>query len=112
MADVFGAEFHLDFERALLRIEDVDAGATGMQIEPGPFLDSAQGFLAANQVDDERGEPVYALTLLASAVPVIGSSELARSSVVALVPGTNEWQWGDVVLFTCEDVAILAQVAA
>jgi len=88
--DVFGLEIHLSFDPSVIRIADADANVPGIQLIPGNFLDPDESFVVADQADNQKGELVYALTLLAPAEPVSGDGVIVSFDVRALDVGTSQ----------------------
>lgn len=84
--ELYGAEFKLKFDPAVLSVQDVDPNRDGVQIEAGSFLPANQGFIVVNQADDAEGSVTYALTLLNPAPPVSGTGPLARVTFNVLQP--------------------------
>jgi hypothetical protein len=62
----------------------------GIQVIPGNFLDLDASFVVADQADNEKGEMIYALTLLAPAEPVSGDGVVVAFDVRALNTGTSQ----------------------
>ncbi len=78
VTDLYGAEFRLSYDPALLMVQDVNSNQDGVQIEPGTLLPVDQGFVVANQVDATEGTITFAMTLLNPAPPATGTGALAR----------------------------------
>lgn len=78
VTSMYGAEFRVKYDPAVLRVVDAIADQDGVQILPGNLLPADQGFVVANQVNEAEGTAVFALTLLRPAEPVNGSGPLAR----------------------------------
>jgi hypothetical protein len=78
VADLYGAEFQLKYDPAVLAVQDLDAGQDGVQIETGTLLPADQGFVVANKVEEAQGTVTFAMTLLNPAPPVSGNGPLAR----------------------------------
>jgi len=76
--DLYGAEFQLAYDPAVLAVADLNTQQDGIQIETGTFLPADKGFVVANKVNPEKGEVVFAMTLLNPAPPVSGKGALAR----------------------------------
>jgi hypothetical protein len=77
-----------------------------VQVRPGEFLDPAQGFVAANEVDNETGEILYGITLLSPASPANGSDALVWIDFVALTVGRSEWVLDNAILATRDGASI------
>ena len=60
VTDMYGAEFRLKYDPAMLSVQDFKADQEGIQIEPGSLLptDQGQGFVVANKVN-ETGVVVF-----------------------------------------------------
>ena len=54
-ADVYGVEFHLGFDPALVEVVDAMPGQAGTQIAAGDWLQG--GFAAVNKADNATGAP-------------------------------------------------------
>lgn len=78
VTNLYGAEFKLLYDPAMVSVQDVDPQKEGVQVEPGEFLPANQGFVVVNQADDAEGTVSYALTLLNPAPPATGTGPLAR----------------------------------
>jgi hypothetical protein len=78
VTQMFGAEFRLKYDPALLAVQDFNAEQEGLQIEPGTLLPADKGFVVANQVDEVEGTITFAVTLLRPAEPANGTGPLAR----------------------------------
>ena len=110
VVDLYGAQIHLRFDPSIIEIQDADPDKDGVQVRPGEFLDPAQGFVAANRVDNEAGEVLYGITLLSPASPVNGSDALIWIDFVALAVGRSEWVLQEVILATQDGVSIPVKV--
>lgn len=78
VTDMFGAEFRLKYDPALLAVQDFNTEQEGLQIEPGTLLPANKGFVVANQVNEAEGTITFAVTLLRPAEPANGTGPLAR----------------------------------
>jgi hypothetical protein len=78
VTDLYGAEFHLKYDPAVLSVQDLDTGQNGVQIETGTLLPADQGFVVANKVEEAEGTITFAMTLLNPAPPVSGKGPLAQ----------------------------------
>jgi hypothetical protein len=88
VSNLYGAEIHLRFDPAAVRLEDADPDQEGAQLRPGSLLGPARGFIVANRVDNQAGTAVFAVTLVNPAPAVDGSGPLAHLTLVPLRPGT------------------------
>ncbi len=84
VSNMYGAEFRLKYDPAVLAVQDLNADQNGVQIQGGTFLPVEKGFVVANKVDEVAGEIVFAMTLLNPAPPVDGGGPLARVSFKVL----------------------------
>ena len=84
ISNMYGAEFRLRYDPAILAVQDMNPDQNGMQIEVGTLLPVDKGFVVANKVDEATGEIVFAMTLLNPAPPAEGSGPLARVSFKVL----------------------------
>jgi hypothetical protein len=78
VADLYGAEFRLKYDPAVLSVQDLNDEQGGVQIEAGGLLPADKGFVVANKVDEAEGKITFAMTLLNPAPPVSGKGSLAR----------------------------------
>ncbi|MBN1991640.1 MAG: hypothetical protein JW953_02980 [Anaerolineae bacterium] len=78
VTDLYGAEFRVKYDPAVLAVQDLNAEQEGIQIETGTLLPADQGFVVANKVDEAEGQIIFAMTLLNPAPPVSGQGPLAR----------------------------------
>lgn len=85
--DLYGIEFQVRFDPKIIQVEDADSSADGVQIEVGEWL--ADGFVAANQVDNKKGTILYAATLLNPAPPLSGDGAVATIQFSAKNDGTS-----------------------
>lgn len=85
--DLYGIEFQLRFDPKVVQVRDADAATEGVQIEVGEWL--ADGFVAANQVDNKKGTILYAATLLNPAPPLNGDGTVATIQFSAEGDGTS-----------------------
>jgi len=110
VSNLYGAEIHLRFDPTRVRLEDTDPGQVGVQLTPGSLLPPAQGFVVANQVDNQAGTAVFAITLVNPAPPAEGSGVVARVTFVPLQPGALRFDLEKVKLVTRDlqslDVAV------
>jgi len=84
ISNMYGAEFRLRYDPAILAAQDMIPDQNGMQIEVGTLLPIDKGFVVANKVDETTGEIIFAMTLLNPAPPAEGSGPLARVSFKVL----------------------------
>lgn len=89
VVDLWGVEFQLQFDPALLQVQDADPDSEGVQIQPGSFL--SPDYVARNQVDvdNETGVVTYALTQLAPEEPASGGGQLASITFQGVIQGSS-----------------------
>jgi hypothetical protein len=78
VTNLYGAEFRLKYDPAVLVVQDLNPEQNGVQIEIGTLLSADQGFVVANKVNEAEGQVVFAMTLLNPAPPANGTGPLAR----------------------------------
>lgn len=100
VSNLYGAEVHLRFDPALVRLEDADPQQEGVQLTPGSLLDPGQGFVVANRADNQVGTAVFAVTLVNPAPPVEGGGVVARLTLTPLQPGALRLELENVKLVT------------
>lgn len=96
VSDLFGAEFHLQFNPAYLEVVDADPGKDGVQIQDGDFLNPE--ITAQNQVDNNAGTVDYAISQMSPTEPVNGSGTVATITFIAKAAGTSDVTFTDVLL--------------
>jgi hypothetical protein len=87
---VNGFEVFVHFDPAVIQVVDQDPDTPGVQVAAGDFFDVNQGFLVANQADNEAGEVIYAFTLLAPATPRQGDGILLSFEFEAAAVGQSQ----------------------
>jgi LysM repeat protein len=102
---LWGAEVQLQFDPGLVRVQDADPDADGVQIEAGPFLSSDA--VAENKVDNGAGIVNYAVAQLAPKEPVSGSGVLASITFQAVSQGNSVLTLSVVELSTNQGQPIL-----
>lgn len=78
VTDLYGVEFRLNYDPAVLSVLDAQPEQEGTQIEPGAMLPVDQGFIVVNAVDQTAGTVTFAMTLLNPAPAVSGRGSLGR----------------------------------
>lgn len=84
VTDLYGAEFRLTYDPAVVAVQDFKPEQDGVQIAVGTLLPPDKGFIVANQVDETAGVVTFAMTLLNPAPAVTGSGPLARVTFTIL----------------------------
>lgn len=90
VANMFGFELHLAFDPSRVQIVDGNPDASGIQLQPGDMFTVGDGFLVANQVDNELGTAVFAFSLMAPAPPMSGAGTLVQFEVQAIAAGASD----------------------
>ena len=85
---LYGADVRLSFDPAVLQAVDADPDQPGVQVWHGDLLDSRQGIVLRDSVDNRRGDVHYAVSLTRPAPPVSGSGVLFRVILRAQGGGT------------------------
>jgi LysM repeat protein len=106
VADMYGAEVHLNFDPALLEVVDADADMDGVQIQSGAFL--SPDFVAQNNVDQAAGQINYAIAQMSPNQPVSGSGVLATVTFRGEVAGTSVVNFTNVILSDINGMLISA----
>ena len=78
VTELYGAEFRLAYDPAVLSVQDFKPEQDGVQIQIGSLLPADKGFVVANQADEAAGTITFAMTLLNPAPAVNGGGPLAR----------------------------------
>ena len=88
VTNLYAVDIRLSFDATKLEVQDANAALAGVQVEPGSFLDPAQGFVAENSADNTTGAVRYVFTLKAPAPAASGTGVLARITFKAKAAGT------------------------
>ena len=112
--DLYGIEFHLRFDPAVVQVADADPSTNGVQVAEGDFLSA--DFVAQNEVDNQAGTIDYAVmqvnpneprsgggTLLTIRFQGVGAGRTSQLEVEAIVLTTRD---GDVIPVTVTDEEI------
>jgi hypothetical protein len=111
VADLYAVDVRLRFDASKLEVVDADGNAAnGVQIEPGGFLDPAQGFTVRNVADNASGEAQYVFALTAPALPVSGTGVLARITFLGIAEGESDVTLASVMLSDAHAQSIPAVV--
>jgi len=95
---LYGVDVRLSFDPTRLEVQDANPGVAGVQIEPGPFLDVSQGFVAQNTADNTQGRINYAMSLLSPAAPVNGTGVVMRITFKGIAAGQSAVTFASVLL--------------
>jgi hypothetical protein len=112
--DLYGIEFHLRFDPAVVQVADADPSTSGVQVAEGDFLSA--DFVAQNEVDNQAGTIDYAVTqvnpneprsgggtLLTIPFQGVGAGRTSQLEVEAVILTTRD---GDVIPVTVTDEEI------
>ena len=112
--DLYGIEFYLRFDPAVVQVTDADPSTNGVQVAEGDFLSA--DFVARNEVDNQAGTIDYAVmqvnpneprsgggTLLTIRFQGVGAGRTSQLEVEAIVLTTRD---GDVIPVTVTDEEI------
>lgn len=105
--EMYGIEFHLRFDPKVVQVQDADKDKKGVQIATAQWV--ADGFVAANQVDNKRGTIDYAVTLLNPAPALNGDGVVATIQFKAIGDGTSPLQVSHALLATRDAQEIQAE---
>lgn len=95
---LYGFEVHLEFDPTLIQVIDSDQDTPDVQVDHGDVFKVDKSFVVSNQVDNEQGTVVYAITQLAPSEPVNGNGVLLSLNIQATALGESELTLSSVVL--------------
>ena len=98
VTDLYGVEFLVTYDPAIVAVADVRSEQDGVQINAGTLLPVDQGFVVANQANPAAGTVSFAMTLLNPAPAVSGSGSLAQITFKRLQPSPTTIDIADVKL--------------
>jgi hypothetical protein len=96
--DLYGVEFHLDFDPLIVQGIDSNPEKEGFQIQPADWW--KDGFVAINSVDNKNGRIDFAATLLRPARAVSGNLTIATITFAARQTGTSTLSFHSAILAT------------
>ena len=96
IANLYAAEFHMQFDPAIVEVVDANTAAAGIQITPGSFL--SPDIVAQNQANNAIGTIDFAVSQRAPSAPVSGSGTLATITFRGLATGTSAVAFTSVAL--------------
>ncbi|HDQ74172.1 MAG TPA: hypothetical protein ENN19_19070 [Chloroflexi bacterium] len=70
-SNLYGVEFEMTFDPALLQVVDADPSTDGVQIALGPLFPSDQHSVGINQVDNAAGHIIFGVTRRSPAPPLV-----------------------------------------
>lgn len=101
---LFGDEFEISYNAALLEVQDADPAKAGVQIALGSFL--KPDFVAKNEVDTAAGKIRFSVTQVSPSVAVSGSGVLATITFKGKADGTSAITFNTANLSTSGGLAI------
>jgi hypothetical protein len=102
VTDLYGMEFLLNFDPAIVSVLDANPQQEGIQVKAGTLLPESQGFVVINQADTDTGKIAFAMTLLNPAPAVSGSGSLARITFNIKQPTASQVNIEDVKLVSID----------
>jgi LysM repeat protein len=87
VTNLFGVEFHLQFDPAVLEVVDANTAVPGVQIAPGSFL--SPDIAPQNQANNTVGTIDFALSQTSPSTPVSGSGTLATITFRGRAAGSS-----------------------
>lgn len=106
VTDLYGFEFEITFDPAVLEVVDADPGKEGVQIGAGDFL--SPDWTLENTVDNDNGTIAYALCQLNPSPPQSGDGVLATIIWRGKVMGTSPITFTHVLLAGRDGIPIPA----
>ena len=88
IANLFAASFQLQFNPAVLQVQDTDPNREGVQIQPGNF--PTPDFVAVNLATNTIGVIQYAVTGIDPTEPITGSGLMATIIFQAVGQGSSD----------------------
>jgi hypothetical protein len=106
VTDLYGAEFRVKYDPAILSPQDLKAEQDGIQIDTGSLLSTDQIYVVANEVDKIEGVITFAVSLLNPAPPINERGSLARINFNLLQdgPATIDLEHAKLVSFDLETI--------
>lgn len=100
VTDLYGLDFKLSYDPAVVEVVDSNAAAPGVQIQSGPFPDvtEGRGLIQVNNVDIAGGVISYAASLINPTEPVDGSGVAAQVTFRGLAAGSSPLGFVSVLL--------------
>ena len=97
--DLYGIDFHLRFDPAVVQVADADPSTSGVQVAEGDFLSA--DYVAQNEVDNQAGTIDYAVTQVNPSEPRSGGGTLLIIRFQGVGAGrTSQLEVEDIVLTT------------
>ena len=96
--NLFGFELHISYDPTKVKVLDADPSIAGIQLFPGDMYEVSDGFLVANEADNEVGKALFAFTLLAPASPLVGDGTMVKFELEAIGEGTTEIDLEEVII--------------
>lgn len=100
VTDLYGLDFKLSYDPAVVEVVDANPSAPGVQIQSGPFPDvtAGRGLIQVNNVDIAGGVISYAAALINPTEPVDGSGVAAQVTFKGLAAGSSPLGFVSVLL--------------
>jgi len=106
VTDLYGFEFEITFDPAMVEVVDADPDEEGVQIQSGDFL--SPDWTLENTVDNDNGTIAYALCQMNPSPPQSGGGVLAIITWRGKAPGTSSLHLAHVLLAATRGVEIPA----
>ncbi len=110
VTDLVGADVTLQFNPAILQVQDADSGQEGVQIQPGAFPNPE--FVVRNVVTNTVGIINYTVSDLAPFQPVSGSGVLATINFQGVGQGNTDINITEAILVNSQIQSILVTTQA
>jgi hypothetical protein len=110
VSNLFGFQMMIEFDPALLAVQDADTSSEEVQIELGDFV--SPDWILKNEVDVENGVIQLAVCSRAPSRPAGGDGVLATVTWQGLAAGTSDIALSDVLLSTPRGESIPVQTEA
>ena len=98
MVDLYAVDIRLDFNASILQVQDANPNKSGVQVEPGTFLNPGKAWLFKNIASNDTGVIWFVITLLNPAPPVSGDGTLFTVTFQGKAVGTSQLSLGDIKL--------------
>lgn len=98
--NLYAVDIKLDFDPAIVQVQDANPNKAGVQIEPGTFLDAGKGWLFQNVANNDTGQVWFIVTLVNPAPAVSGTGTLFTVTFQGKAAGTSHLRLGDVQLIS------------
>jgi hypothetical protein len=89
VSNLYGIDFRLSYDPAIVEVQDADPDEPGIQIKPGTLFEGKNYFVARNWVDPEAGVIEFIASLRDSAASIDSSGSLATITWQGVKTGTS-----------------------